>query len=565
MLRYLRMNVKSFLFTHKKVCLLIAGLVFLLALFAIQSSTFSEKIYYTWHRLFATELLRVAAPANEHVTSTLSPYGEGFEKELISAFAERHGYIVHWRMVAHEEEAKLALRRGLADIAVGFGYTMSDDCRKNIVFAEPKKNEVKALNATGNPVQGGDKQLAVQKTATGKNTAENTSEKKTVGKVTVALNKAESSVSSSVNSTLAPPCTLVSGPVYGTESPLLVHSVQRHKPASLQAISGASLLISENTFLNDVLTRSLERLGDDFHIEKVPVMYLRSILHRINSNEGRFALVPNMRYRQWQPFFLNVRAAQKLSEKMPYSWVWRKDAKRLDAQLTAFWAEEKTRARVAELWERYTGFFPDDMDYYDMQALRNTMLKKMPRYSETIFEAAKENNIDPLLLAAVIYQESHFNTRAASRTGVRGLMQITLATAKDLGISNRLDPVQSIEGGARYLRSLWNRLESKKLSYWNRWYFTLAAYNQGYNHLMDAMTLARQHGDNEKEWHSIKKSFPKLSMKRWYSKMPYGYTRGYEAVDYVENIRLYYYILHGLVVLDGAESKNLRALLSVGR
>ena len=56
------------------------------------------------------------------------------------------------------------------------------------------------------------------------------------------------------------------------------------------------------------------------------------------------------------------------------------------------------------------------------------------------------------LLAAIGYQESHWNPRAVSPTGVRGVMMLTADTAKQLGVSNRRDPRESILGGARYLR-----------------------------------------------------------------------------------------------------------------
>jgi hypothetical protein len=65
-------------------------------------------------------------------------------------------------------------------------------------------------------------------------------------------------------------------------------------------------------------------------------------------------------------------------------------------------------------------------------------------------EAAAEVGVDWRLLAAIGYQESHWNPRAVSPTGVRGIMMLTLNTARFVGIDNRIDPRDSIFGGARF-------------------------------------------------------------------------------------------------------------------
>jgi membrane-bound lytic murein transglycosylase F len=174
---------------------------------------------------------------------------------------------------------------------------------------------------------------------------------------------------------------------------------------------------------------------------------------------------------------------------------------------------------------------------------------------------AEKNGIDPLFLAAVIYQESRFNARARSRTGVRGLMMITQATAEDLDVADRLDPEQSIRGGAAYLRELWERLEPLGLEPWDRWFLALAAYNQGINHLRDAVELSRRMGGSGETWRDVKKVFPLLAWQKYYSQAKYGYTRGYEAVTYVDSIRYFYYILHGFVVLGRPEAEHLGPLL----
>ena len=102
------------------------------------------------------------------------------------------------------------------------------------------------------------------------------------------------------------------------------------------------------------------------------------------------------------------------------------------------------------------------------------------RYSEYVRVHARENHIDPALLAAVIYQESKFDARAESKSGAIGLMQLTPATAHGIAIrtggsrfrtADLLDPEINIRYGAWYLGNLFDKYRNERL--------VLAAYNAG--------------------------------------------------------------------------------------
>jgi soluble lytic murein transglycosylase-like protein len=73
-------------------------------------------------------------------------------------------------------------------------------------------------------------------------------------------------------------------------------------------------------------------------------------------------------------------------------------------------------------------------------------------YGAEITAAAKKYGLDPALLAGLVKQESGFNPNAGSPAGARGLTQLMPGTAAGLGVTNVLDPVQSLDGGAKYLR-----------------------------------------------------------------------------------------------------------------
>ncbi len=139
-------------------------------------------------------------------------------------------------------------------------------------------------------------------------------------------------------------------------------------------------------------------------------------------------------------------------------------------------------------------------------------------------------------------QSPHWDPQARSKTGVRGLMMLTQNMAKAMGVSDRLDPAQSIKGGARFLALILEQLPDS-IQGNDRYWFALAAYNVGPGHLEDARKLTKQAGLNPNRWSDVRSILPRLSQKQWYSQTRYGYARGGEPVHFVNNIRRYYDIL----------------------
>ncbi|WP_280553148.1 membrane-bound lytic murein transglycosylase MltF [Halomonas sp. 25-S5] len=200
--------------------------------------------------------------------------------------------------------------------------------------------------------------------------------------------------------------------------------------------------------------------------------------------------------------------------------------------------------RDGELDALVASYFDHDdyLEYVGARTFIQQARKRLPPYTELFREAARNSGFDWKLLAAVGYQESHWDPAATSPTGVRGLMMLTNATAGDLGVDNRLDPAQSIHGGARYLRSLEERLPAS-ITGDDRLFMAMAAYNVGLGHLYDARKIAEQRGDDPDRWRDVREALPLLQEREWYSQTRHGYARGGEPVIYVRNIRRYYEIL----------------------
>ncbi len=163
---------------------------------------------------------------------------------------------------------------------------------------------------------------------------------------------------------------------------------------------------------------------------------------------------------------------------------------------------------------------------------------RLPRWKKYFTKYARKQDIPWTLLAAVAYQESKWDHEARSYTGVRGLMQITTKTAERLGINNREDPEQSIQGAAVYLKYLYDKTQPSFSSY-ERWTHALAAYNMGWAHLRDARLLAIELKHNPNQWSEFKKIIPMLEQEKIFSQLKFGFARGRETVEFVEAVLIY--------------------------
>ncbi len=218
------------------------------------------------------------------------------------------------------------------------------------------------------------------------------------------------------------------------------------------------------------------------------------------------------------------------------------------AALIEYFGLIQSNGRLAALEDKYFGHV-SLFNYVDTREFIKSARSILPDF-RPLFEEYSQD-VDWRLLAAMSYQESHWNPLATSPTGVRGMMMLTLATANDLGIESRLDPEQSIKGGSDYFINLLSRIPAR-IQEPDRIWFALASYNIGLGHLEDARVLTQRQGGNPDMWVDVKKRLPLLRQKKYYKTTKYGYARGNEAVTYVDNIRRYY---DTLVWLDGQSSQ----------
>ncbi len=271
---------------------------------------------------------------------------------------------------------------------------------------------------------------------------------------------------------------------------------------------------------------------------------VQELLRQVSSGELTYTIASSIELSLTQRLYPDATRALELTEDQPVSWYIRKaDDESLYALLIEFFGEIKQSGELASLEEKYFGHV-ESFDYVDTRTFIRALNDKLAKWEPLFKKYAAD--FDWRLIAALSYQESHWNPNATSPTGVRGMMMLTLPTAKQMGVKDRLDPEQSIQGGVKYLQRIVDRVPDSVTEHEKIW-FALASYNIGYGHMMDARRLTRAQNGNPDSWADVKERLPLLKQRKYYSQTRYGYARGDEARNYVENIRRYYQSIIGHV------------------
>ena len=321
------------------------------------------------------------------------------------------------------------------------------------------------------------------------------------------------------------------GPSYYSASWQLAYRKGENRPRSLAQIND-TLVIPESSELVQILKDAqLKHPKLRWRVDKK--LTQEELLLQVAEGKIAYTLANSLDISATQQIKPQIAVAFDLTDEMSVHWyLSNNSSNELQSALLDFM---NTAGLIANIEEKYFNHFRQ-FDYVDTKSYLNSIEAILPKF-EPLFTKHK-GNLDWRLLAAIAYQESHWNPDATSPTGVRGMMMLTKDTAERMKITDRTDPEQSIKAGSEYLHWLIEQIPDS-INNDDRIWFALAAYNMGLGHLLDARRLTKSLGGNADNWLDVKKNLPLLAEKRYYTNLKYGYARGYEAVQYVENIRRY--------------------------
>jgi membrane-bound lytic murein transglycosylase F len=260
----------------------------------------------------------------------------------------------------------------------------------------------------------------------------------------------------------------------------------------------------------------------------------------VAEGETNYTVADSHLFELLRHFYPDLRVAFPLGPTDHLAWALPKDEP-LRESIAAYFAEIEASGKLKQILDRYY-FTSNEFDYVGSRAFMRHVDTRLPRYRAWFVEAENSTGIDWRLLAAIAYQESHWDPAAVSPTGVRGMMMLTEHTANMMEVDDRHDARGSILGGAHYLLRT-RRKVPERIGEPDRTWLTVAAYNLGFGHLEDARIITQSQGADPDRWEEVRARLPLLADAEWFSRVQRGFAPGQTGVTYVDNVRRYYEIL----------------------
>jgi len=261
----------------------------------------------------------------------------------------------------------------------------------------------------------------------------------------------------------------------------------------------------------------------------------------VDSGGADYAITDAREFSFARHLYPNVLVGFALPDTRPVQWIVRKGATGLLEAVDQFFGALAQSGELTQLVQEASGD-TRRFEYEESREFQTHVADRLPRYRSWFEAAATQAGIDWRLLAAIGYQESKWDPRAASDEGAQGLMMLTADTAQAMGIKDRNDPQQSIFAGARYLGQV-RQMIPDRIPEPDRTWLTIAAYNVGLGHLEDARIITQALGKDPDSWAEVREQLPLLAQGRWYTRAKRGYARGWEPVQFVDRIQRFLTLL----------------------
>jgi membrane-bound lytic murein transglycosylase F len=334
------------------------------------------------------------------------------------------------------------------------------------------------------------------------------------------------------------------GPSFMSVREQVAFNQDQAQPRQLRDLIGSTIAVIAGSNQEKTLLE-LKKEIPEFTWESRTNQTVEDLLKEVAQGDLDYTLANHEQISEMLNYYLNLAVAFDIGKAAKLAWAFpEKTDNDLIAETTKFFAAIEKSGELHNLLDRYYGH-NDRLAPLDAADFINQTEKTLHKFQSLFKEAGKLINEDWRLIAAIAYQESHWDPQATSDSNVRGMMMLTEATADRMNVSNRLDARESIMAGAKYLALIKKQLPPR-IEEPERTWLALAAYNQGHGHLEDARILTQRQGGNTDTWVDVKKWMPSLNNPVYFESLKHGYARGGEAVIFVENIRAYYDMLSRL-------------------
>jgi len=326
------------------------------------------------------------------------------------------------------------------------------------------------------------------------------------------------------------------GPAYQVVREHLIYRRGAPQPRSLAEIGDADLEIASGSAHAKALSAARDTLPQLVWVEDATTSS-QALLEGVADGSIDYTIADSSEFAFAHDAHPDLRVAFDFPGSQSLAWAASNRYPEFELDMQRYFSRLQSSGDLAAIVMRYYGH-SEDAEFAEAPVFMHHLQSRLPLYKRWFEEAAQHNSQDWRLLAAIGYQESKWNPSATSASGALGLMQLTTVSASAVKVANPTDPRQSIFGGARYFRQVYEKIPAH-VPEPDRTWFALAAYNIGYGHLEDARVLAQKAGRDPDSWEDVRNFLPLLADERWYTQTENGYARGWEPVRYVDNIRGY--------------------------
>jgi membrane-bound lytic murein transglycosylase F len=332
-----------------------------------------------------------------------------------------------------------------------------------------------------------------------------------------------------------------STPYHNVQQQVIYNTDVTKAPKSIKDLSNRVISVPAGTSFVERL-RKMKAQKPDLTWKEIENTSSEQLIEAVANEDVNFTVADSHLFDVMQYFYPNIRTAFPLGSPEKIAWAVSKNAKpKLLKSIDAFFKTINTDGTLRNLIDRYHGN-NKRLKPFDVKTFLARAQTRLPQYIRVFKDAQDITDLDWRLIAAISYQESHWDTFSTSPTNVRGLMMLTESTSDMMNVDDRLDPKQSVPAGAKFFLWLKERFPSR-IPEPDITFMTLAAYNVGVAHVEDARVLAQRLKLNPDSWADVKKALTLLSQPEYYTNAKYGYCSCGSAVIYTESVRSYYQIL----------------------
>ena len=321
----------------------------------------------------------------------------------------------------------------------------------------------------------------------------------------------------------------------GTMSTVVVGQKASSKSISWQQIGNDTIYVRRGTVYPERLNSIRDSLNLKFTIIE-SVDHEENLIDQIADKKIKWTVADRNVAKANQTYYAGLDASLKVSENGTVSWAVRQNSPILLEGINAWLADKKTNF-IPILYSKY--FLSPRNNFYRSNSPFSSLAgNRISVFDELIQENSSELGWDWRLLAALVYKESGFDTQATSYAGAEGLLQLMPVTLARFGVTQPNDPIQSLQGGVKYLQYLDKFWRGRVPDANERIRFILASYNIGQGHVEDAWRLTLKYGKNTQSWQDVSYFLNLKSDPEFYRDpmVKSGFAKGHIAVNYVRDI-----------------------------